>query len=293
MQIPDLTQKVIGFRQWSVATNNKLYPIGGISKGAWEPGPQHAYCAKHRSIGGRNMPDPCIPVVDPYCECGFYALHALSDAHWGGDDLRGIVLGWGRMAIHNEGWRAQFVELAALIYPRRATQQEKEDVDIIAQGYNVPTVEWERAEYYAKEFGDYCPESLKPRSWTKDELEADAEMERQWRHAKDLVNDQVEKLSANLSVDELRREDAQKMCTDALNILDPQVPEAYAALHNIYVPNVGELLDGLVNGITVDYVPKPDPITPSEIKVDRNFELSISTNSTVLWLPLQSPVRNR
>jgi hypothetical protein len=293
MVTPDLTQKVIGFRQWAIR-DGLLWPVGSYGRDAWEPGPQRAYCARSTHINGHSVPDPCIPVVSPWCECGFYALHSLSEAHWGGDNIRGIVLGWGRMAMHNQGWRAQFVELVALIYPQHATKGDKEVVDSLAKAYGVPTVEWERAESYAKEFGDYCPNSLKPRSWTIEELEADRKNEMTWTEVKQRMNAAISALlPRELREDKMVMDKVLDLIKEAISMVDPEVPEAYAALHNIYVPTTGELLEGLINGITVEYVPEPEVPQAAEIKIGRNFELSISTNATVLWLPLQAPGRHQ
>lgn len=296
MRTPDLTQKVIGFRQWHVEKNEQgvpeLWPVGGFSKSAWQPGPQRAYCAKTTHVGGMSIPDPCIPAVSPHCECGFYALHKLSEAHWAGDSIRGIVLGWGRMSMHNVGWRAQFVELVAMIYPEGPERYEKLKVDEIAKAYGVPTVEWGRAEAYAKEFGDYCPESLKPKAWTKAQREAHDEAEELWGQAKRAMNAAIQdKMPKTLREDEMLMERVYRLVEEAVSMVDPEIPEAYAALHNIYVPDPGEVLDGITHGITVDYLPVDEPVKGVEIDVGRNFELAISTNATVLWLPLQSPRR--
>lgn len=292
MATPDLTQKVIGFRQWKIE-GTLLYPVS-TGKDPWLPGPQRAVCAHMKHTGKGVFHDPCIPPVQPYCECGFYALHKLSEAQWYGDKIRGIVLGWGRMAVHNEGWRSQFVEIAALIYPQGASKKEKQEVDSLAKTYNVPTVPWDNAEDYAKEFGDYIPESLKPRNWTEDERDRDCDREKAWNSARAAADRQVfAAINAGLTEDARAIIKANKMVEDALEILDPEVPEAYAALHNIYVPNTGELLQGLNEGIEVEYLPKPEPPEAAEIKVDRHFEISISTNATVLWLPLQAPVRHK
>lgn len=292
MATPDLTQKVIGFRQWKIE-NDFLYPVS-TGKDPWLPGPQRAVCAHYQHTGKGTFHDPCIPAVQPYCECGFYALHKLSEAQWYGDKMRGIVLGWGRMAIHNEGWRSQFVEVAALIYPHKANKREKEEVDRIANVYHVATVPWDNAEDYAKEFGDYIPESLKPRSWTEEERDIDAERDMAWNKARSEANRRIsEAINCGLTEGDRAIIRANKLVEEALEILDPEVPEAYAALHNIYVPNTGELLQGLNEGIEVEYIPKPEPPQAAEIKVDRHFEVSISTNATVLWLPLQAPVRHK
>lgn len=312
MRTPDLTQRVIGYRQWNVDSDYNLKAVGMTAAKPWVPGPQHAVCLASNS--GYRM--PCLPVADPDCHCGFYALHKLEDAHgYGGLSPRsygaagvvqGIVTGWGRLAVHREGYRAEYIEVMAIICPdekmvSNGPQECKRFPHLyqqVAKKYNVPLIKYSNAESYATEFGARMPESLMPKSIRGYDDDED-----------DYYKPVDVKLSGEMGLTELRHatgshikwiedqkhpstRDLPKWITDVMDELDPSVPEAMAGLYDIYVPNLGDLL------IAVNEPPKPnylrfpeDPIKPHIIDLadprGRPFSVFLATNGCVAYLPME------
>jgi hypothetical protein len=278
MRAPDLTQKVIGFRQWPYVSRGEETGLksAGMGDYFWKPGPNLATCLKTKSSRYGQIPTPCLPVANPFCECGFYALHRLEAAtHYQG--VTGIVLGWGRISVHDSGWRSQWVEILALIN----TEGGKPDAILrsAAEQYGVPILSKDIAKEYAKEFGDYIPMSLRPSEQTNAQREAHAIAKAEWL-AKEATIEKA--LRTDLTMDP----NALAPILNADELMDFNVPEAMAACYDIYVPNPGELHEAINYGVKVEYIATPEPVVPAEIDVQRGFDLSISTNATVLYLPV-------
>lgn len=106
---PDLMEYVIGFRAWTLA-GHRLKPIG-MGGDVWDGGKEiRASCGnghEHRS-----------PSDD--CECGLYAWHRFSmlkrDAADGSTKVIGAVRAHGRIAVHKEGFRAEYMQPVLLGY---------------------------------------------------------------------------------------------------------------------------------------------------------------------------------
>lgn len=291
MQIPDLTERVIGFRQWTVGNDCLLRPAGKTDAPPWEPGPQLAQCY----VSTLGMRTSCVPVVNDDCHCGFYALHNLYDAESyggleGGSSVQGIVTAWGRLAVHRDGFRAQYIELMAIIAPPRVKKGEGRYAmyKAVANKYNVPLMEYDRAEAFAEEFGKKVPDFLRPGSENDDEdvmliMPTNKNSLSRWRQQ---------------AVHEARRYESEKFHEDFPGIpewivdvameIDPECPEAMAGLYDIYVPNVGDTLLAIVETPTPTYIAfPPDPIVPSTIDptMATTFTQHLCTNGAVAYLP--------
>lgn len=102
--------------------------------------------------------------------CGLYAHHALVqagkdiDGGRGGPGLfgpfsgalprapriLGAVVGWGRMVMHTDGWRAQYARPVALAYDDWTPKM----VEKLADLYGIPLVAREKLEQVAQEYGE-------------------------------------------------------------------------------------------------------------------------------------------
>jgi hypothetical protein len=91
------------------------------------------------------------------CRCGLHAWHSLQTcvdyerAPWA--SVSGAVLGWGRVLMYREGWRAEMAEVLALV------RDPTLPVDALAAAYGVAVVERRFLEAYALEFGERAPEA--------------------------------------------------------------------------------------------------------------------------------------
>lgn len=297
MQIPDLTQRVIGYRQWSVKDDYELWPVSTQTAGAWKPGPQQSRCWTKN--GGIYM--PCVPVVSATCECGWYALHKLEDAEgyggWGGGvtTVQGIVTGWGRMAVHGEGWRSEWVEIMAIICPDSRMEKKGKRLEFpeiyrrVARKYGVPLIRYSNATSFAREFGAEMPESLKPKptdyrfGLIMDDKDFD-DYPTMWglRRA---TSEEVRRIKAEST---RGFSDETMAVVDISDELDVTAPEAMAGLYDIYVPNPGDLL------VCVHEPPKPtyerfpdEPIVPwvfDPLRPDM-FHLHLSTTGSIAYFP--------
>jgi hypothetical protein len=111
----------------------------------------------------RADPEMVSPVTG--CSCGIYAYHDMASMLREVDKQRlligGAVLCWGRIMIHKEGIRAQFVRPLALSVPEAgpANGWTRVHLEELAIGYAIPLLEPEHLIAYASEFGGcYKPE---------------------------------------------------------------------------------------------------------------------------------------
>lgn len=88
------------------------------------------------------------------CLCGLQGYYRLQHAvaeHVSSRDqsVVGAVLGWGRVYLHEQGWRAEWAQPLALTYVGRATQP----IQRTAQLLGIPLVRQDAIEDYAAEHG--------------------------------------------------------------------------------------------------------------------------------------------
>ena len=165
----------IGFRVWRIdemLTGPRLASPHRYA--AWLPGlPLKAEC-KDES-GGRALANPHRkqPGVAPPlegCTCGIYAYHeadgmveALTSRLVGG-----AVLAWGRITIHQEGFRAEFARPLALCYQKTLIAGSTAiPLARLADVYGLPVIEASRIGVFAAEFGEsYLPPDEPSDDWT-------------------------------------------------------------------------------------------------------------------------------
>jgi hypothetical protein len=115
----DRARPIIGYREWMQVGDEILSPLAGT---AWEAGPMQAECVpKCRAAQGlwREASAHSGPAPDPACVCGIYALFAPGRTR-GRERLalvRGAVVLWGRIELHQRGMRAEFARVVTIALP--------------------------------------------------------------------------------------------------------------------------------------------------------------------------------
>lgn len=170
---------IVGFRNWALDSDTRMLASHGL-RGIWTPGENVAVCKK-LSIGSTLRRRLSRPSLEDYyyelgefepshsspvegCTCGLYAwrklIHLVSkDAPPGsiaykfhGDYLPGVVKAWGRIIVHEFGFRAQYMQIVLL-----GTEDEHKgflgNVEVLAQKYGVETVPLENMRRHAERFG--------------------------------------------------------------------------------------------------------------------------------------------
>lgn len=161
-KVPDLMEYVIGFRSWNLS-GERIVPIGA-GNDVWDGGREvRAQCGKgelHRAPA-------------PDCECGLYAWNdwaAISgDCSASPTKVYGAVQACGRMEVHNEGFRAEYMRPVVFGYDDsddtveadedgkmvRTHGPDYERVQRIVKwlGGDVPVVPFSEVPMKAREFG--------------------------------------------------------------------------------------------------------------------------------------------
>lgn len=177
MSEPHLTTEIVGYRQWRVSPELELRAAAHRDRTTWTLGINTAACGRRKadrsyfvglsqlaappySVDDPFRPDPCGDTPGEACECGFYGLHDPGDLWYGKQPrnalqaamlgmvdldplLSGIILGWGKVQVHHQGFRSEFARAVAQIY----------DVPCVAAGV-LPKI--------ADEFGGAIPAALRP-----------------------------------------------------------------------------------------------------------------------------------
>jgi hypothetical protein len=139
---PDLSRPIIGYREWVLVGDEILSPL---ARTPWEAGPMQAECLPScRGARGlwRTASAHPGPAPDPGCACGIYAL--FTPHRPGGRQrlalVRGAVVLWGRIELHQRGMRAEFARIVALALPSSGRH-----ADLVAQVAELLDVEAVRA----------------------------------------------------------------------------------------------------------------------------------------------------
>jgi hypothetical protein len=102
-----------GYRVWSVFPKRKggavkLHPVHQNAHTAWEPGENVAKCS-----GAMNHSAP-----GESCTCGFYASYTMGGLISGPGYVVGVVEGYGRVFLHETGFRAEKMAIKAVWMPQ-------------------------------------------------------------------------------------------------------------------------------------------------------------------------------
>jgi len=116
----------------------------------------------------RKQPGPTPPIEG--CTCGIYAYHEadeMVDAINSGL-VGGAVLAWGRLTIHQEGFRGEFARPLALCYaPMFLAGSTASSLARLAHVYSLPVLDSSHLALFATEFGEsYRPAAEQSDDWT-------------------------------------------------------------------------------------------------------------------------------
>ncbi len=138
-----------GVRVWHVDEHSLLRGIGYGGPLAWSPDgePTSAHC-----LGGAHR------APDPECDCGLYAYHpdSLTHEHIRGPHttlLTGVIEAWGRIELHEDGFRAQYARPVVVFEPafHLAALDQLANLAAVSRRYGAPIVAMPKAEH-AKEW---------------------------------------------------------------------------------------------------------------------------------------------
>lgn len=173
----DLGTKIIGFRAWTIQEDGYLHALG-LSNQAWGRGPNVAVCNKRDSMAWklsagfsdvpRAAPDPCKDAPGHGCECGLYAYHENKWKVTPGPfvnpavQVPGVIAAWGRMEVHNKGFRAQKAEIVALGFNPNWLRSTVDRIKTTARDYEVECMPLDRLAHFAAEYGQIVPAEERP-----------------------------------------------------------------------------------------------------------------------------------
>jgi len=148
MKVPDSFTPVTGYRTWAVGLG-RLWSSHGPEKVAWPKSEAlRAACLKHGypSFFNPRLPEHAAP--DPLCSCGVYGVFApwdleLAEPRRPWSLVTGRVEGWGRVAVGQKGFRAEFARPLELFFEPWWDEQAWRAAARVAQGYGIPLVPWE------------------------------------------------------------------------------------------------------------------------------------------------------
>ena len=137
---PEETRPVVGYREWVLVADEILSPL---ARTPWTAGPMQAECLPScRGALGlwRTASAHPGPAPDPNCACGIYAL--FTPRRLGGRErltlVRGAVVVWGRIELHQRGMRGEFARIVTLALP--ASRRHAEAVAQVAERLDVEAV---------------------------------------------------------------------------------------------------------------------------------------------------------
>jgi hypothetical protein len=149
---PDLSEPVIGFRQWRLRGDRLCSPFREL---LWEDVELLADCD-----AGHGLDE--IPVSD--CGCGVYAFYDQPPrtASPAPDLVAGAVVMWGGLALHGGGMRASRARIVGLALP--PTRGRKRRRLMAAAAYlEVPAVPFGQLRRVARQHGRELPATMRPR----------------------------------------------------------------------------------------------------------------------------------
>lgn len=149
MQVPDVVEPVQGWRIWKVLKGSGPPQLRSLNGALWYPGERHAARCSPSSTHGPRPKDPLNHATpESACRCGVYAAGSQRDA----EELalffmeRGeamVALGrvalWGKVVVHEKGYRAQFAypSLLTLIARENAEPKLREAISYL-KSFDVP-----------------------------------------------------------------------------------------------------------------------------------------------------------
>lgn len=138
--IPDFSAPIVGVREWRIEA--KLMQTGFSLKSlaaadVWRPKEvKKAKCTT-------RLKTNCGGAPSLYCTCGLHAFYSHylyrmkgNALEVGGRGIAGIVTGWGRFCEDQWGFRSEYMQLEALIAPKRRLARARS----LSTTYSVPLI---------------------------------------------------------------------------------------------------------------------------------------------------------
>jgi hypothetical protein len=160
---PDLATAVVAFRSWRVAGERLMSPFIPCR---WEGRTMHAHCfdANRRLTHGVGWLDEPHDSPHEACQCGIYAYHTPGPRSWFGEAYwcEGVVSAWGRLVVHDDGFRAEHARVEALAVPDRLRRFGAAQVHRAAETLAVPVIAHDELDGFAADLGGTVPLALRP-----------------------------------------------------------------------------------------------------------------------------------
>jgi hypothetical protein len=126
----------------------------------------HATCFDANRVLTRGVGWLDEPHGSPHeaCQCGIYAYHTPGPRSWFGEAYwcEGVVSAWGRLVVHNDGFRAEHARVEALAVPDGLDRIGGAQVHRAAADLDVPVVPHDELEDFADSLGGGVPATLLP-----------------------------------------------------------------------------------------------------------------------------------
>jgi hypothetical protein len=163
---PDVIAPVHAFRDWRISSDGLASPRTGV---VWTSRVMSAQC---RPRTPEALVVPAHEPPDPRCECGIHAYFRPSDETSRIDytGVTGVVTVWGRLAVHENGLRAEFARIEALGVYRRWTRRQKALVLEAAESLEVDLVDLGDIVEIAHRYATPLPAELVPQSRPRGQL---------------------------------------------------------------------------------------------------------------------------
>jgi hypothetical protein len=119
---PFVPGRIYGLRTWRVRWSASRPVLSGVFQSAgWADRlePTKARCR------GAGMARSTHDAPDPNCRCGIYGMHPSQIGEWfemtrrpfdWGPSVHGIVEAWGRVELHEDGFRAEYARPHAMVH---------------------------------------------------------------------------------------------------------------------------------------------------------------------------------
>jgi hypothetical protein len=160
---PDLAGAVVAFRSWRLAGERLMSPFIPCR---WTGRVMHAECydANRRLQRGVGWLDEPHDSPHERCQCGIYAYHVPGPRSWFGEAYwcEGVVSAWGRIVVHDDGFRAEHARVEALAVPSSLVAYGAATVHDAAARLGVPVVPHAELEAHAAGLGGGVPAGLRP-----------------------------------------------------------------------------------------------------------------------------------
>jgi hypothetical protein len=115
---PDLVTPLVAFRSWRLSSGRLVSPFIPCR---WEGRVMHAACwdANRSLTRGEGWLTEPHASPEPRCQCGIYGYFAPGPRSWFGEAFwcEGVVTAWGRVEVHQDGFRAEHARVEALAAP--------------------------------------------------------------------------------------------------------------------------------------------------------------------------------